>query len=109
LFSEVKEPAKRDPDSLLDLFKTRKGKVAYAIGANFGNMSQILLTNFDQVFAFEPAFESFVELVQNVSDPRFVPLNLAVSDADGLIELKVQSEHIKSGQKRLLPPTTPGG
>ena len=60
-------------------------KIVLDVGANVGSTSGTLLKQFDgcRVFAFEPHPPTFQKLLGNVSNHRFVPVQLALSDARG--------------------------
>ena len=77
--------------------------MAYDIGAHVGKISKIFSMNFRDVFAFEPAEESF-EILRKLGDPKIKSFNIAISDKDGFIALDVRSEQIS--KRQLVDPGT---
>lgn len=59
--------------------------VVFDVGANTGSTSKLLLKQFPdcRVYAFEPHPNTFRELWENVDNPRFTPIQLAMSDTAG--------------------------
>ena len=75
-----------DIDEVWDRYHTFSGRLAYDIGANGGQVADVLCKNFNRVIAFEPAIESFFDLERK--EYRNVELvRQAVSDQSGTVEL----------------------
>lgn len=92
-----REQTAGDPEGVRKILQEATGRVAYDVGANIGRVSEILSKNFNEVFAFEPALESFEVLKKN-QNPKIHPFNIALSDKDGFIQLDARKEHIAKGQ-----------
>jgi len=73
------------------------GERIFDIGANGGGTARLFAPNFTEVVAFEPCLESYDDLVAS-AHPNVIPLNLAVSDHTGIVELREASNAIESGQ-----------
>jgi FkbM family methyltransferase len=76
---------------------SRRGALAFDVGANIGQASRLLAPYFDRVVAFEPADESFAVLVTEHPD-NVIPLPLAVSDGPPMVVLDVADQAIETGQ-----------
>jgi FkbM family methyltransferase len=73
------------------------GQRIFDIGANGGGTARLFAPNFAEVVAFEPAVESYDDLVASAA-PNVVPLNLAVSDHTGIVELREADQALAAGQ-----------
>ena len=62
------------------------GQLAFDVGANGGMVSRLLANHFSKVVAYEPHPESFVSLSE--LGPPVVPVNVALSDHEGVLELR---------------------
>ena len=91
--------AATDPEPLWSRLAAFKGEIAFDIGANVGQASQVLAKNFSKVYAFEPCIESFEALLKvSQQYPNIIPYNIAVSSKSGFVELLIREHPIKSGQ-----------
>lgn len=86
-----------DPHPITEILTQVKGSVAYDVGANVGGVAKILSKNFEIVFAFEPAEESFSRL-RDLNDDKIKSFNIAISDINGFISLDVRENQIDKGQ-----------
>lgn len=88
----------------LVLKKLKRGDVFFDIGANIGYYTVLASKKVGprgRVFAFEPDFENFKQLSENVKLNKcknVVLENKAVSDRNGRIKFKI--EHLKKGESR---------
>jgi FkbM family methyltransferase len=91
--------APRDPAEIWIEFKKllKPGRIAYDVGANYGDVAIELADCFEKVYAFEPCDESYKGLC-SLNNPRIEPVHKAVSDHDGTTELYVMSNSIQTGQ-----------
>lgn len=98
----LQEQAPPDPPQVETILGTFSGKVAFDIGANVGRTTRILARRFERVAAVEPCMESWHELCHVAADldgeSYVVPLNLALSDHAGWVELLETENPIRSGQ-----------
>lgn len=70
-----------DPTAIMSIISSFKGKTAFDIGANDGEVTDILLKNFDLVIAFEPQPEFYRRLTEKYQgNHRVVVLDYALSD-----------------------------
>jgi FkbM family methyltransferase len=89
--------ADADPPELARVLAGFSGRLAFDVGANVGATAKSLSSRFGRVVALEPCKESFEHLDRRQLS-RVTCLPLAVSDAEGEIELAVQADPIRSGQ-----------
>jgi FkbM family methyltransferase len=88
-----------DPPNAIARIQQVKGKVAYDIGGNVGEVAAILSSNFQLVYSFEPAKESLAKLEElSKRKPNIIPIGMAVTENSGEIDLIVASSSIKKGQ-----------
>jgi FkbM family methyltransferase len=88
-----------DPPNAIARIRQVKGKVAYDIGGNVGEVAAILSSNFQLVYSFEPAKESLAKLEElSKQKPNIIPIGMAVTENSGEIDLIVASSSIKKGQ-----------
>lgn len=91
------KPAAIDPPEIWDrLWHGFTGTVGWDVGANCGQTIPLQLERFQRVYAFEPAQECRPYLDSFDGDLRILPI--ALSDADGIIELMAIPEKIDTGQ-----------
>lgn len=73
------------------------GHRIFDVGANGGGTARLFAPYFDSVVAFEPAAESYDDLVNNLPS-NVVAQNMAISDHTGLVTLREASNALRSGQ-----------
>lgn len=79
-----------DAPEVFDIMLAATGDTAFDIGANGGFLSQIFADSFNKVIACEPCIESFDQLHSLWTVENLIPLNIAISDHDGEVELGVK-------------------
>ena len=79
-----------DSAEVFQIMQEAKGDTCFDVGANGGYLSAIFAENFNKVIAIEPAMESFSELHSMWQIENLIPLNIALSDHDGEVELGVK-------------------
>jgi FkbM family methyltransferase len=79
-----------DTDEIFQIMQEATGELCFDIGANGGYLSEIFAGHFKTVLACEPCIESFDFLRALWQVENIIPLNIAVSDRDGEIELGVK-------------------
>lgn len=79
-----------DTAEIFQIMQESTGRLCFDIGANGGFLSQIFAEHFDTVVAVEPCIESFDDLHSLWHIPNLIPLNVAISDRDGTVELGVK-------------------
>lgn len=96
----VPQIAPMDPKEIIEAqWEGVHGTTGWDVGANAGQSLPLMLDRFQRVISFEPAWESWQMLQANYAgDPRVILKRLAVSDADGKVELAVRQAPIMSGQ-----------
>lgn len=77
--------APTDPEAVWNLFPEYSGRLAFDIGAHFGEVSDILAEHFDRVVACEPLPEAYALLMQSKKNVTVIPE--AVTDHQGRVEL----------------------
>lgn len=88
-----------DPHQVRLIHSSLSGGVAYDVGANVGFVSEIYSKNFEQIYAFEPSPIAFPHLLEKAKKlGNITPLNIALSDVDGVIELDIRSSSWATGQ-----------
>src|SRR5438477_7442926 len=88
-----------DPVAATARLVSFSGELAFDVGANTGHVAANLAQRFTKVVAFEPAVESFSALkVAMEAYPNVEPLQLAVSDHTGTVELRAADVAIGTGQ-----------
>lgn len=75
-----------DTEEVWALYPTFSGGLAFDVGANAGQVADVLSNNFDRVVAFEPAVESMFDL-ERKQHRNVTPVRAAVSDHSGTVEL----------------------
>lgn len=91
------KPAVIDPPEIwARLWSGFEGRIGWDIGANCGQTVPIMLDNFEQVIAFEPAAECWPYLEQFAGNFTFLPIGL--SDRDDHIDLLELPDKIDTGQ-----------
>ena len=106
LTSEDKTDLVPEPDVLLMgfLYSFLPHRVALDIGANIGNVSEILLESGYQVYAFEPYTPTFAKLTSRLNNhPDFHPMDFAIGADDGEIDLYIAAD--TSGQELYQEPS----
>lgn len=73
------------------------GVRAFDVGANGGEVARMFSCHFDEVFAFEPAEESFRHL-RATAPPNVAAFWIAISDHSGSVRLREAAEAIATGQ-----------
>ncbi|MEL4898650.1 FkbM family methyltransferase [Crocosphaera sp. Alani8] len=99
LISEHKESSKSEPDVLLMgfLYSFLPYRVAIDVGANIGNVSEMLLRSGYEVYAFEPYVPTFAKLTSRLNNHQdFYPMDVAIGADDGEIDLYIATD--TSGQ-----------
>ncbi len=83
----MKVRGRSDTSEIWELYSTFHGDLAFDIGANGGAVANLLAPHFETVLAFEPATESYYDLI---ADAPFnvKPYQLAVSNVCGPIFLE---------------------
>lgn len=91
------KPAAIDPPEIwATLWNGFEGDIGWDIGANCGQTVPIMLENFNQVIAFEPAEECWPYLETFVGNVAWLPI--ALSDRDDHIDLVALPDKIDTGQ-----------
>lgn len=88
-----------EPDVLLMgfLYSFLPYRVALDVGANIGNVSEVLLESGYEVYAFEPYIPTFAKLTSRLNNHSdFHPMDVAVGAEDGEIDLYIAAD--TSGQ-----------
>lgn len=86
-----------DPAVIFDDYQRYKGVLAFDIGANIGQIAQIIAPNFERVVSVEPCAESF-QILSDETPDNVTCLDCAISDHSGTVTLKEAQQSIKSGQ-----------
>jgi FkbM family methyltransferase len=86
-----------DSRRVVDRYTTFSGELAFDIGANRGWLANLFAEQFATVVACEPYPGSYEKMVETAS-PNVKPLNIAVSDVNGEIQLEVREETEELGQ-----------
>lgn len=94
---EHRWPGKTDPPSVWNHYDEYRGELAFDVGANLGQVAQLLAPNFTRIVSFEPCAESFAILATEAMS-NVEPVQMAVSNVDGEITLYEAAESIKTGQ-----------
>ncbi len=84
-----------EPDVLLMgfLYSFLPHRVALDVGANIGNVSEVLLESGYEVYAFEPYVPTFAKLTSRLNNhPDFHPMDFAVGADDGEIDLYIAAD-----------------
>lgn len=91
------KPAVIDPPEIwARLWAGFEGHTGWDIGANCGQTVPIMLDNFEQVIAFEPAKECWPYLAEFAGNFTYLPIGL--SDRDDHIDLVALPDKIDTGQ-----------
>lgn len=83
---EQRVPPQSDPDAIHAFLTDVSGLLAFDVGANAGDVSEMLRFHFDRVVAFEPCAESFDILIER-RIPKVAAVPLALSRAAGKVTL----------------------
>jgi FkbM family methyltransferase len=75
-----------------------QGHIAFDIGANAGFLTEDLSQRFKTVVAVEPAVESYDVLHARWHLKNVIPVNMAVSDHEGEVELGIKKDTKKMGE-----------
>lgn len=80
-----------------DVLKNAHGSLAWDVGANIGQSTQVLARNFETVIAFEPCEES-ASILRAEAPGNVRVIEAAVSSEVGVIQLEEAERSIRTGQ-----------